>query len=125
MSECLQSRPTSPLNFAAFGSRSPASPHSQPGAALGAAAPGKPREGGATTGDARGEKGSREGKGGEGKKEELLALAKKLPGRLIPGTPILGPQPLVPEAPRSIALSSPTLSDPTSSPGAAWVLGLA
>lgn len=47
---CALSRPTSPLNFAAFGWRSPASPQSQPGAALGEAAPGEPREGGGRLG---------------------------------------------------------------------------
>lgn len=119
MSECVPSGPTSPLNFAAFGSRSPASPHSQPGAALGEAASGKPRAGGreATAVDT-GEKRTQEGEGGEGEKEELLALSSKLPGHLIPETPVLGPQPLAPTAPQPAILSFPRPSCPRSSPGA-------
>lgn len=47
-----------------------------------------------TTAVDTGEKRTREGEGGEGEKEELPALASKLPGHLIPETPVLGPQPL-------------------------------
>lgn len=64
-----------------------------------------------------GEKRTRKGEGGEGKKEELPALASKLPGHSIPETPVLGPQPLVPAAPRPASLSSPRPSCPRSPPG--------
>ena len=65
-----------------------------------------------------GEKRTREGEGGEGEKEELPALASKLPGHLIPETPVLGPQPLAPRAPQPAILSSPRPSCPRSPPGA-------
>lgn len=78
-----------------------------------------------TTAVDTGQKRTREGEGGEGEKEELPALASKLPGHLIPETPVLGPQPPVPAAPRPAALSSPALPELTRPPGSAWVPGLA
>lgn len=59
----------------------------------------KPREGGATAREARGETGRREGEGEEGAKEESPALARKLPSHLIPRLWYLGPNLWCPQTP--------------------------
>lgn len=118
MSECALSRPTSPLNFAAFGWRSPASPQSPPGAALGEAAPGKPREGGGRLGrrPRREENQRRRRWRGVRRRSFLpsptnyLAPKSQRLRSLDPG-----------ECRRHPGLSSPALPVPTRPPGPAWV----
>lgn len=100
-------------------------PASQPGAVLGKAAPGKPREGGATAREAWVKDGKERGEGEEGEKEEPPALARKLPSHLIPRLQCLGPNLLVPTDSRPNSLSSSLPFLPFAPLGAAWVLGLA
>lgn len=74
--------------------------------------------GGATTREARGKTGRREGEGEEGAKEEPPALARKLPSHLIPRLWYLGPNLWCPQTPGPV----PSHSCCPSYPSAPWGL---